>query len=71
MEHIIESTPNNRIIILGADVQEPLGPRKAFDDPHILGEYVMGYRGWKGERFLRLTTAYNMHLPHTYVKKST
>ena len=47
MEHIIESTPNNRIIILGADVQEPLGPRKASDDPHILGEYVMGYRGWK------------------------
>ena len=68
MEYIIESTPNNRIVILGADIQDPLGPRKAFDDPLILGEYVMGNRGWKGERFLRLMTAYNMHLPHTYVE---
>ncbi len=54
MEFIVDSTPHNHIVILGADIQGPLGPRRAFDDPLILGEFVMGNRDWKGERFLRV-----------------
>ena len=68
MEYIVDRTPHNDIVILGADIQGPLGPRRAFDDPLILGEFVMGNRGWKGERFLRLMKSYNMHLPHTFVR---
>ena len=68
MEYIIDSTPHNYIVILGADIQGPLGPLMAHDDPLILGEFVMGNRGWKGDRFLRLLYAFNMHLPHTFVK---
>ena len=45
MEFIIESTQHNHIVILGADVQDPLGPRQAYDDPLIFGEFAMGYRG--------------------------
>ena len=37
MEFIVETTPHNHIVILGADIQDPLGPRRAFDDPLITG----------------------------------
>ena len=49
-------------------MQNPLGPRRAFDDPLIIGEFAMGHRGWKGERFMRMLTTFNLHLPHTFVE---
>ena len=53
---------------MGADTQEPLGPQKAYDNPNLIGEFVMGYRGWKGERFLRMLGQFDFHLPHTFVQ---
>ncbi len=42
MEYIVDSTPHNHIVILGADIQGPVGPQRAYDDPLMLGEFVMG-----------------------------
>ncbi len=38
MEYIIEHTPKDHIVILGADAQQCLGPLKAFDSQDITGE---------------------------------
>ena len=63
------SKPRPRIILLSwVDTQQCLGPFKAFDCPDILGEYVMGDRDWRGECFLKLLYAYDLHLPHTFVE---
>ena len=51
MEYIIETAPHSHIVILGADVQDPMGPRRAFDDPSILGEFIMGHMGLEGISF--------------------
>jgi hypothetical protein len=51
MEYIIENTPKDHIVILGADTQQCLGPLKAFDSTDIMGEYVMGHRDWRGRLF--------------------
>ena len=68
MEAVIESTPKDHFVILGVDTQQCLGPFKAFDCPDILGEYVMGDRDWRGDCFLKLLYAYDLHLPHTFVE---
>ena len=68
IEFIVDSTPHDHIVIMGADTQEPLGPQKAYDNPNLIGEFAMGYRGWKGERFLRMLGQFDFHLPHTFVQ---
>ena len=66
MEFVIEHTPKDHIVILGADAQQCLGPLKAFDSQDIMGEYVMGHRDWRGDCSLKLFYSYNLHLPHTF-----
>ena len=68
MEFLIEHTPKDHIVILGADTQQCLGPLKAFDSTDIMGEYVMGHRDWRRDCFLKLLYSYNLHLPHTFVE---
>ena len=38
MEYVIEHTPKDHIVILGADTQQCLGPLKAFDSTDIMGD---------------------------------
>ena len=45
IEFIVDCTPHDHIVMLGADTQEPLGPQKAYDNPSLIGEFVMGYMG--------------------------
>ncbi len=44
MDFVVERTPRDHIVILGADTQQCLGPLKAFDSQDIMGEFVMGHR---------------------------
>ena len=68
IEFIVDNTPRDHIVILGADTQEPLGPQRAYDNPNLIGEFVMGNRGWKGERVMRMLGSYDFHPPHTFVQ---
>ncbi len=48
IELIVERMPRDHVVIFGADVQEHVGPQRAFHDPEISGEHAMGHRGWNG-----------------------
>jgi hypothetical protein len=50
IEFLVDCTPRDHIVILGVDTQTPLGPQTEYDDPYLIGEFVMGNRGWKGRK---------------------
>ena len=68
IEFLVDSTPRDHIVILGIDTQTPLGPQTAYDNHNLIGEFVMGNRGWKGDKVMTLLGSYDFHLPHTFVQ---
>jgi hypothetical protein len=40
-----------RIVILGVDTQQCLGPLKAFDSQDIQGKFAIGHRDWRATVF--------------------
>ena len=69
MDLVIERTPKDHIVILGVDAQQCFDPLKALDCHEIMGEFVMGHRDRRGDCFLKLLYAFNLHLPQTYVEE--